>query len=147
MNTNEANEEVYSEYQTELARVIHEAQERGNTVELHYSIMGEHRVRMVNLIDEDENGDIRYTVDGVWYTRAKAADWNYPGEHNAVWDEDEDENEDMSTSDMYDYLTENGIATEEEIALITSINGDTEEQYEAILFARTGYRSFDQMGE
>lgn len=48
---------------------------------------------------------------------------------------------------MYDYLTDNGIATEEEIALVTAINGDNSETYEDILFVRTGWRNFDFLNE
>lgn len=45
------------------------------------------------------------------------------------------------------YLIENGIATEEEITLVTKINGYTRETLNDILYARTGYRSFEQIQE
>ena len=49
--------------------------------------------------------------------------------------------------DMYDYLVDNGIATDEEIKLVTQINGDNIDTYEDILYARTGYRNFEQLEE
>lgn len=52
-----------------------------------------------------------------------------------------------NTLDMYDYLVDNSIATEEEIKLVTQINGDNIDTYENILYARTGYRSFEQLEE
>ena len=54
----------------------------------------------------------------------------------------------MNTTDqIHDTLIELGIATEEEIALVTSINGTNEESYNDILFSRTGYRSLEQMAD
>ena len=49
--------------------------------------------------------------------------------------------------DMYDYLVDNGVATDEEIKLVTQINGDNIDTYEDILYARTGYRNFEQLEE
>ena len=46
---------------------------------------------------------------------------------------------------MWDYLTESGIATEEELQLVTCINGYNEETMLDILYARTGYRNFEQL--
>lgn len=43
------------------------------------------------------------------------------------------------------YLIENNIATEEEVILVCSINGYNQETLEDILYARTGYRSFEQI--
>ena len=43
------------------------------------------------------------------------------------------------------YLVDNFIATEEEITLVCCINGHTQETLESILYARTGYRSFEQI--
>lgn len=45
------------------------------------------------------------------------------------------------------YLIENGIATKEEITLVCNINGHAQEALEDILYARTGYRSFEQIQE
>lgn len=46
---------------------------------------------------------------------------------------------------LWDFLIENEIATEDEIRLVTDIAGYTEETMLDILFARTGYRSIDQI--
>ena len=46
---------------------------------------------------------------------------------------------------IWDYLVDMGIATEEEIALVTSINGTNEETMNDILFVRTSYRSLEQL--
>ena len=51
----------------------------------------------------------------------------------------------MTLDEMWDYLTEAGIATDEELRLITSINGYNEETLCDVLYVRTGYRSFDQL--
>jgi len=48
-------------------------------------------------------------------------------------------------NEIHDTLIELGIATSHEIALVTSINGTNEETYNDILYARTGYRSLEQM--
>lgn len=61
-------------------------------------------------------------------------------------DEEEDEDDgDLTTEEMHDKLVEMGIATEEEVQLVTSINGYNDEAMLDILYARTGYRNFDQM--
>ncbi len=51
----------------------------------------------------------------------------------------------MDKNDMWNLLEDRGIATEEEIRLVTDINGFTEEALLDILYARTGYRNFEQM--
>lgn len=51
----------------------------------------------------------------------------------------------MTKEEMWDYLTENLIATEDELKLVTCINGYNEDAMESVLYARTGYRSFEQM--
>ena len=50
------------------------------------------------------------------------------------------------TMDLYDALINDGICTEEEICLVTCINGNSTEleTYLDILFARTGCRSLEQ---
>ena len=54
----------------------------------------------------------------------------------------------MNTTDqIHDTLIALNIATEEEIALVTSIKGSNEETYNEILFARTGYRSLEQFND
>ena len=50
-----------------------------------------------------------------------------------------------SLEQIWEYITERGIATEEELQLITSINGYNEEALNDVLYARTGYRSIEQM--
>ena len=51
----------------------------------------------------------------------------------------------MNINEMWDYLMETEIATENELQLVTSIDGFNEETMEAILYAKTGYRFFDQL--
>lgn len=51
----------------------------------------------------------------------------------------------MNIEQMWDYIVGNGIATEDEVQLVTEINGYNEETLKDILFARTGYRDFDQV--
>lgn len=50
----------------------------------------------------------------------------------------------MDTATMFTLLEVYGIATEDEIALVSAINGYNEETALDILYVRTGYRSFDQ---
>lgn len=46
---------------------------------------------------------------------------------------------------MYDYMVESGIATAEELNLAKQlVDGTWEEVLNAVLYARTGYRTFDQ---
>ena len=47
----------------------------------------------------------------------------------------------------FDFLVGNYIATEEEIKLVTSINGYNETSLNDILYVRTGYRSIEQYRE
>lgn len=46
---------------------------------------------------------------------------------------------------IWDYLVESEIATEEELNLITCINGYSVETLNDVIYARTGYRSLDQL--
>ena len=48
---------------------------------------------------------------------------------------------------VWDYLLEGSIATEEELRLVTSINGYNEDSLNSILYCRTGYRSMEQIEE
>ena len=50
-------------------------------------------------------------------------------------------------NDYFDNLVDYGIATEEEIQLVTNINGRNEETFDNILFVRTGYRNWKQFTE
>lgn len=46
----------------------------------------------------------------------------------------------MELNIIFDYLVNYNIATEEEVNLVTSINGYNEETLNDILYVRTGYR-------
>ena len=48
---------------------------------------------------------------------------------------------------IWDYIVENGIATEDELRLVTSINGTNEDSLNSVLYSRTGYRSMEQIIE
>ena len=52
---------------------------------------------------------------------------------------------DDATDKLYDYLLEYNICTEDELALVTSINGTNINTLESILYSRTGYRSLEQI--
>ena len=51
----------------------------------------------------------------------------------------------MSFEEMYDKLIELDIATENEIALVCCINGNTIGTLNNILYTRTGYRKLEDM--
>ena len=51
----------------------------------------------------------------------------------------------MKVMDMWDWLVELEIATNEELKLITGINGLTIETLNDVLYYRTGYRDREQM--
>ena len=46
---------------------------------------------------------------------------------------------------IWNSLIEYNVATEDEIQLVIAINGVSEESLNDILYARTGYRSIEQM--
>lgn len=50
----------------------------------------------------------------------------------------------MDFEEMWDVLVDYGIATDDEIALVTYINGKNEKSLKDILYVRTGYSNFDQ---
>ena len=50
----------------------------------------------------------------------------------------------MGNGEMWNMLVEYGVATEEELQLVTNINGYNEETLCDVLYARTGYRDFEQ---
>jgi len=50
----------------------------------------------------------------------------------------------MSIEEMWNYLIDNNICTENELKLITDINGYSKETMEDCLYARTGERYFDE---
>jgi hypothetical protein len=47
--------------------------------------------------------------------------------------------------ELWDYLIDSGLATDEEIDLVVNINGYNLETLESILYVRSGYRSLDQI--
>lgn len=54
---------------------------------------------------------------------------------------------DAETERLYDYLIETKACTEDELSLLTSINGTNLDTLESALYSRTGYRSLDQIEE
>ena len=48
---------------------------------------------------------------------------------------------------IWDYIILNEIATEEELKLITCINGYNEETLNSVIYARTAYHSMEQLEE
>tara|TARA_R100000808_G_scaffold8593_1_gene24303 strand:- start:43 stop:225 length:183 start_codon:yes stop_codon:yes gene_type:complete len=54
---------------------------------------------------------------------------------------------DKKTEDLYDYLLETETATQDEISLVTSINGTNLDTLEDILYSRTGYHTLSQIQE
>ena len=53
----------------------------------------------------------------------------------------------MDLTTIWDYIIENGIATEEELQLVTDINGYNGTALNDVIYARTGYRSMEQIEE
>ena len=52
----------------------------------------------------------------------------------------------MNESEIYDYIIEMEIATEQELDLITNINWN-KTALNDVLYSRTGYRNIEQMEE
>lgn len=50
-------------------------------------------------------------------------------------------------NNIWDSIIEYGIATDEELQLVTLINGYTEESLNDVIYVRTGYRSIEQFIE
>jgi hypothetical protein len=48
---------------------------------------------------------------------------------------------------VWDYIINNGIATEDELQLVTDINGYSVDTLNDVLYARTGYRDIGQIEE
>lgn len=48
---------------------------------------------------------------------------------------------------VWDYIIDNGIATEDELQLVTDINGYSVDTLNDVLYARTGYHSIEQAAE
>jgi hypothetical protein len=53
----------------------------------------------------------------------------------------------MDTCDMAILMVDYGIATDDEIALVTAIDGYRTDILEKILYIRTGYRTWEQFTE
>ena len=52
----------------------------------------------------------------------------------------------MTISEMWDTIVEEyGIATWEELELVTAINGYNEDALNDVIFVRTGYRNIEQL--
>ena len=48
---------------------------------------------------------------------------------------------------IWNYIIEMSIATEDELCLVTSINGTNEDSFNSVLYSRTGYHSMEQIIE
>lgn len=53
----------------------------------------------------------------------------------------------MTISEYWDFLIDRNIATEEELQLITCINGYNTDALNDVLYVRTGYHYVEQMGD
>ena len=53
----------------------------------------------------------------------------------------------MDRYDIWDAIVEHGIATEEELELVTAINGYHDDALNDVIFVRTGYRNIEQFLE
>ena len=53
----------------------------------------------------------------------------------------------MDRYDIWDAIVEHGIATEEELELVTAINGYHEDALNDVIWVRTGYRNIEQLLE
>lgn len=51
---------------------------------------------------------------------------------------------DKEYSELWDLLIEHGIATEDELQLVTAINGQNITTLNDVLYVRTGYRDWEQ---
>ena len=50
----------------------------------------------------------------------------------------------MNKEQIWDAIIENGIATEDELQLVTNIIGYTEEALNDVIYSKTGYRDIEQ---
>ena len=53
----------------------------------------------------------------------------------------------MTRLELWDAIVEHGIATEEELELVTAINGYHDDALNDVIFVRTGYRNIEQLLE
>jgi len=56
-------------------------------------------------------------------------------------------NNTITIENVWDYLLETEIATENELRLVTNINGYSIESLNDIIYSKTGYRSLEQLQE
>lgn len=56
-------------------------------------------------------------------------------------------NENQRIEQIWNYLVENEVATDDELQLITQINGYTEETLNQVIYARTAYHDLEQLRE
>jgi hypothetical protein len=54
---------------------------------------------------------------------------------------------DKEFNDLYGKLIDNGYFTEDELNLVTNINGNTVESLNNAIYSRTGYRDWEQLEE
>ena len=50
----------------------------------------------------------------------------------------------MTKLEMWEKIVDFGIATDDELSLVTCLNGYTEETLNDVVYARTGYRDLEQ---
>lgn len=50
----------------------------------------------------------------------------------------------MDENEIYDYLVERGIASEEELDIVTGINGFSEETLNSVIYYKTAYQDIEQ---
>lgn len=51
----------------------------------------------------------------------------------------------LTRDEIWDYIIQNGISSEETLKIITCINGFTEETLNDVIYAVTGYRDIEQI--
>lgn len=51
----------------------------------------------------------------------------------------------MNVEEAWDYLIETGLASEETLQVVTSINGYSLDTLESVLYATAGYHKFSQL--
>ena len=52
---------------------------------------------------------------------------------------------DKTINEVWDLLIEYGVATQEELELITCINGYNMDTMDSVIYARTGYQNIEQI--
>ncbi len=53
----------------------------------------------------------------------------------------------MSVNEIWEYIVDSGIATEDELKLITDINGYSVDTLNDVIYCRTGYHSVEQLND